>query len=245
MPPTSTLVIIGAIIVVIIIVLWYVYGGKKENLTAPISGGLVPGQSYINDKYYEACRPGYASNGTDCRGICPANTWDAGISCGRIVAPRPVVPKVCPSTHEYWGGVCYKKCPDGGRRTGPITCDYGAYGGVVTNCGNNYGLKDGDMCPAYGSQYHKTALCTCQKGGQVSAAPYSSPVGLCTQFSRPGSCYTCPSGAVDEAGLCYSPATKVGYKGVGAAFWPNCTGETSEFGAVCSKFMYPRRVVLG
>ena len=118
---------------------------------------------------------------------------------------------VCPTGTEKYGGICYTDTwtAEGGTKTAVCTVDWGTYGGVYTQCGIGiYDLNYGDPCPMVGPGYHKTAWCTCQLRGPITAGQYCQSEGgpsqcpegwdffggICTQAA-------CPSGTT-RTGIC-------------------------------------------
>lgn len=115
----------------------------------------------------------------------------------------------CAAGQDYYGGVCYNDywTAEGGTKTAICTVDYGPYGGVFTECGIGiFDLNQGDTCPAslspqLGTGWHKTAVCTCQYKGIVTASKYCQSAGI-AQTCKPGwdyygsVCYQdpCPDG---------------------------------------------------
>jgi hypothetical protein len=103
----------------------------------------------------------------------------------------------CPSGQEYYGGVCYTDywTEKGGEKTAVCTVSWGEYGGVFTECGIGiYDLNFGDECPMVGPGYHKTAVCTCQLRGVVTAAKYCEDQGIAR---------TCKEGWDYYGSVCY------------------------------------------
>ena len=197
------------------------------------------GQEYDAGLCYTPCRAGYKAVGPVCWPVCSGETTDTGVACAKKSYGRgagTAVVASCPSDRQLWGGLCYTKCPSGGTRTASATCNFGTYGGVKTNCLSSAGitaLNMGDVCHRWGSNYHKTAACTCQLGGIVTAAQWGGSV-IPT--------YGCPAGKQNDAGLCYTPCS-AGYKGVGPVCWAStCPANTTDSGVSCTKISYGRGV---
>ncbi len=174
----------------------------------------------------QVCPPGTEKQGGSCYATCRAGYTGAGSLCAR---------QACPPDREYWGGLCYKKCPAGAKRTSFCTCDFGRYGGVKTNCFSRPTIQKlplGANCPQYGSTYHKTALCTCQKGGIVtSCSLYGDGQKKGTYARGASSPMQCAPNQDNVAGLCYTKCP-FGYKGVGATCKPeNSTAQRAPMEA--------------
>ena len=91
-------------------------------------------------------------------------------------------PKCPPGTDEYVG-VCYKDVwtAEGGEKVAVCSVYWGVFDGVVTDCSIGIqNLSFGDPCPMVGEDYHKTALCTCQLRGEVTASLYCQDEGIAT-----------------------------------------------------------------
>jgi hypothetical protein len=114
----------------------------------------------------------------------------------------------CPAGKAYFEGLCYDDVwtKQGGVKTATCTVSYGTYNGVTTSCGDYYSLNQGDPCPTAGPNYHKTAICTCQNGGSVTASAY------CQNPSSPNAC---PPGTDNVDGRCIGAACPVGYTRTG------------------------------
>lgn len=100
---------------------------------------------------------------------------------------------------------CYKDVwsVSGGKKTAICTVDWGSYGGIVTKCGVGiYYLNYGDPCPMIGENYYKTAVCTCQYKGVITASQYCQSEGFPDQ---------CPTGSDLFAGRCYANSCTDGY----------------------------------
>ncbi len=86
-----------------------------------------------------SCPSGYFRTGGRCYKNCPSGYTNMGETCFRGVStkgigsmtckpnekkegPRCFKKQICPSNREYYGGLCYKKCPDGSERTAVSTC---------------------------------------------------------------------------------------------------------------------------
>ncbi len=111
----------------------------------------------------------------------------------------------CPEGQNYYGGVCYTDywTQQGGTKTAICTVDWGSYGGIETDC--FIGIQDlsiGDDCPMVGPGYHKTAICTCQLRGIVTAAKYCQSQGIAT---------TCKPGWDYYGSVCYQDPCPEGY----------------------------------
>lgn len=122
---------------------------------------------------YDKCPDGYTSDGANiCYRDCPAG-WEGTSSLTHCQKKRDYspgkVPNTCPDGYELWGGLCYKKCPAGSNRTASCTCDFGAYGGVITDCydQNIRNAEYGTEIPAYPG-WRRTAVCTRQYGGIIT-----------------------------------------------------------------------------
>jgi len=112
----------------------------------------------------------------------------------------------CAAGDAQYGGVCYVDnwTQGGGKKTAVCTVDWGSYGGVVTNCSIGIqNLNIGDECPMLGTGYHKTATCTCQLRGVVTASKYCINRGIAK---------TCKQGWDYYGGVCYADACPDGYK---------------------------------
>jgi len=112
----------------------------------------------------------------------------------------------CEPGKNYLGGLCYTDywTAEGGEKTAVCTVNYGTYGGLVTDC--FIGIQDlsiGDKCTMVGPGYHKTAVCTCQKKGIVTAAKY------CESPTIPE---TCKPGWDYYGTVCYKNACPAGSK---------------------------------
>lgn len=110
----------------------------------------------------------------------------------------------CPEGQNYYKGVCYTDVwtKEGGVKTAVCTVDWGSFGGVSTDC--YIGIQDlffGDDCPMVGPDYHKTAVCTCQLRGVVTAEKYCIDRGIAT---------TCKPGWDFYASVCYQDACPSG-----------------------------------
>ena len=111
----------------------------------------------------------------------------------------------CNQGDEYYGGVCYKDywTQEGGVKTAVCIVDWGTFGGVSTDC--FIGIQDlsiEDDCPMLGTGYHKTAICTCQFKGVVTAAKYCQDQGIAK---------TCKPGWDYFESICYQDPCPEGY----------------------------------
>ena len=139
--------------------------------------------------------------------VPPANLPNTIENCdhyGNRVAPGDY----CPAGKALFEGLCYTDVwtQQGGVKTSLCTVSYGPYGGISTSCGDFYQLNEGDPCPTAGANYHKTALCTCQLGGVVTASQY------CQNASLPVSC---PPGTDEFQGGCVGASCPEGYSRTG------------------------------
>jgi hypothetical protein len=199
--------------------------------------GCSVGKTMRGALCYDNCPAGYSSDGTNgCYQDCPT-TWDGTSSlmyCEKKREYSPAIsPDSCPEGYEFWGGTCYKKCPVNGTRTASCTCDFGAYGGVYTNCADTRitSAPYGGVVDGYPG-YRKTATCTVQKGGIITdCANFGTTVApSCrTGYTKKGLlCYancpsgkqrldsdleycssTCPAGFTDIGMSCQKPSTSV------------------------------------
>lgn len=123
----------------------------------------------------------------------------------------------CGTGKEY-GGICYEDTwstnkngtPTGGVKTAICTVKYPGDSSLFTNCGGEIqALNMGDSCSdlpdwTRGPGWYKTALCTCQYGGIVTASKYCQE----TPDKYP---IICPSGSDFYDGVCYKEACPEGY----------------------------------
>lgn len=122
---------------------------------------------------------------------------------------------ICDPGAESYGGLCYNDVwtEEGGTKTAICTVEYPQDYHLYTDC--SVGIQDlyiGDACdkatgwpPNMGLGWHKTALCTCQQGGVVTASQY------CVLSSDPTPIH-CPDGSDYFESACYSTACPSGYK---------------------------------
>ena len=139
--------------------------------------------------------------------IPPPNLPNTITNCnhyGTRVSPG----EYCPAGKALESGVCYTDVwtQQGGVKTAVCTVNYGSYGGITTSCSDYYQLYQGDPCPTAGANYHKTALCTCQLGGIVTAGQY------CQNASLP---ILCPPGTDEFQGGCIGASCPEGYTRTG------------------------------
>jgi hypothetical protein len=184
---------------------------------------------------YPKCPAEYPKGvGPACWTVCTGDTTDSGVGCIKKSYNRGIgTPRQpsCPSGYKYWGGLCYTECPGGGTRTASATCNYGSYGGIKTDCLTTspkiQNIAHGSVCPQYGNgtEYRKTALCTCQKNGIITSSNYGGSVNPT---------YTCPSGKEYKDLLCYTPC-KEGYTGSANYCWSKCPVGTTDNGVSCTK----------
>lgn len=179
-------VVLSIIIVIVVIVVIYLY-----NRTSPNDRNLVP--------------IGPTNPLTPI--IPPDNLPNTLNDCGTY-GNRVSTGNFCPAGKSYYGGVCYTDVwtDQGGVKTGVCSVDYGPYGGVSTDCGQHYYLNQGDPCLPAGSNLHKTALCSCQSGGIVTASQY------CQNASLP---ISCPPGTDTFDGGCLGASCPQGYRRTG------------------------------
>lgn len=119
----------------------------------------------------------------------------------------------CEAGAEEYGGLCYVDTwtANGGRKTAVCTVEYPGDSEVFTNCGGEIqALNIGDDCSTLpdwtrGPGWYKTAVCTCQQGGSITAAQYcvlapQQTPNVCPEGSDyfESACYTdaCPEGTV-------------------------------------------------
>ena len=135
------------------------------------------------------------------------NTITDCASYGNIIKPD----LHCPAGKALFGGFCYDDIwtVNGGTKTAICTVDYGSFRGVHTECGIGiYYLNYGAPCPMLGPGYFKTAVCSCQLGGVVTASDY------CANPSKPT---PCPVGtdflnlAAPLAPVCLGASCPTGY----------------------------------
>lgn len=158
------------------------------------------------------CPKGFRNDGAYC---FKENSYDRGVGVP--------LKGVCPKDRDHWGGLCYKACPKGSKRTASCTCDFGKYGRVYTNARAGIGkLKLGQECTPNngvdfrkignnrqiykdaGKGWHKSAAWSCQKGGIVTSC------GLYGDGKTPN--YICDKDhPIKSAGLCYKKP-KDGFK---------------------------------
>jgi hypothetical protein len=82
------------------------------------------GEFKTGARCYKSCPSGYTNTGETCfkpastRGIdsmsCKAGEFQSGVRCYDN--------DTCAADREFWGGLCYKKCPAGSTRTAVSTC---------------------------------------------------------------------------------------------------------------------------
>ena len=92
-----------------------------------------PGTEYYGGFCYKACPANYhrtavcscKKNGTGSLDITAVTT-----SCSKYGSTNKLPAKVCGAGQEYWGGLCYDKCPTSAgisaSRTAPLTCKFTA-----------------------------------------------------------------------------------------------------------------------
>jgi len=183
----STETVIALIIILIIFIaamLYWLYSDKPVPTPPPGGGG-----SSIPDTPV----PTPTGSITDCNKF------------GTLSTASPV----CREGTQIWNGTCYTDVwsQAGGTKTALCTVSYGPYNGVYTKCGIGiYDLNYGDPCPMVGPGYYKTAVCTCQLQGDITAGQYCQSQGPPTQ---------CPSGTDGIQGLCYTAPCPAGYKRTG------------------------------
>ena len=115
----------------------------------------------------------------------------------------PGGPTCRPGAVEF-EGICYvdKWTQYGGVKTAPLTVEYPGDSALFTNCGGEIqALNQGDTCSnlpdwTRGPGWFKTAVCTCQHGGIVTAAQY----GIEDVEPYPTHC---PPDADFYGGICY------------------------------------------
>src|SRR5438270_2769619 len=86
-------------------------------------------------------------------------------------------PQCSPGAQEY-GGVCYTDVwtKNNGKKTAVCTVEYPGSYSLVTDCFLGIGnLYIGDACDTLagwtaGPNYYKTAVCTCERGGPITAS---------------------------------------------------------------------------
>lgn len=180
-----TIALAIVLLVFLVALLYWLYSDKP--IPAPPSGG--GGGNAIPDTPI----PTPTGSITDCNRF------------GNLSTASPV----CREGTQIWNGTCYTDVwsQAGGQKTAICTVSYGSYGGVYTKCGIGiYDLNIGDPCPMVGPGYYKTAVCTCQLQGSITAGQYCQSQGAPTQ---------CPSGTDGIQGLCYSAPCPSGYKRTG------------------------------
>ena len=134
----------------------------------------------------------------------PANLPNTLTDCGHFGNSVPSG-TFCPAGKADFQGICYDDTwsANGGTKTSICTVDYGPFQQLYTECGIGiYDLDYGAPCTMIGPKFFKTAVCTCQQGGVVTAADY------CRNPSRPVSC---PPGTDAFGGACYGASCPTGY----------------------------------
>ena len=175
----ETILLVIIFLVIIVAVVWYVWFYEP---TQPLDDIIVPG----------APPSGSITN---------CSTYEAKV----ISIGEPGGPECKPGT-VLWDGLCYKDLwtQAGGVKTGYDRVYYGPYGGVKTKCGIGiYYLQYGAPCPMIGPDYYKTAVCTCQYKGSISASLYNQSEGLPD---------TCPVGSDAFKHKCFIAPCPSGYK---------------------------------
>lgn len=121
---------------------------------------------------------------------------------------NPGGPTCDPGASEYLG-LCYNDVwtKEGGVKTAVCTVEYNESFDTYTECGIGiYDLYIGDACDKakdwpknMGPGWHKTAACTCQRGGVVTASQYC-------QLAKENFPYNCPKGSDYFESACYTDA---------------------------------------
>lgn len=110
--------------------------------------------------------------------------------CDKYGSTNKLTAKNCPNG-DFYGGLCYRSCAAGSKRTAACTCDYGTAPEVWTDCAK---FANGP-CP---DGWFKSAACTCQRGGiETNCDKYGAigpPQEQCGPGEEPG-----------PAGFCYKP----------------------------------------
>jgi len=139
----------------------------------------------------------------------PSPAGGAITNCSMFAAQRAVrgAPNgpMCKTGTQEFGAICYTDVwtNRGGTKTAVCTVDYGPFGGVVTRCGVGIAaLNIGDPCPMIGQDYYKTAVCTCQLKGVITASQYCQSQGMPDQ---------CPPGWDFLADNCFAEACPNGF----------------------------------
>lgn len=120
---------------------------------------------------------------------------------------------ICDSGAESYGGVCYNDVwtENGGVKTAVCTVKYPGSGDLFTNCGGEIqALSMGDDCSTLpdwtrGPGWYKTAVCTCQQGGLITADQYC----VLADNQEPKNC---PEGSDYFESACYTEACPSGLK---------------------------------
>ena len=182
MGPEATVALIIVLLLFLALLFYWLYSDKP--IPTPSNGGnAIPDTPF----------PTPTGSITDCNRF------------GNLSSGSPV----CREGTQQWGGTCYTDVwsQAGGQKTAVCTVSYGSYGGVYTKCGIGiYDLNIGDPCPMVGPGYYKTAVCTCQLLGSITADQYCQSQGPPSQ---------CPTGTDGIQGLCYTAPCPAGYKRTG------------------------------
>jgi hypothetical protein len=169
---------------------------------------------------YESCKAGYKGVGPVCWSATPpaSEGWrDDGAFIHQSYA-RP----------QHWQ--IDLPTPAGAKRTAACTMDFGPYGGVYTNCSDtritNAKLGE-DLSQHFGDGYHKTALCTVQKGGVVTS---------CELYGQ-----GCEEGYEKHGSMCYEKP-KPGFHCDLVTCYKDCPPNYRDIGISCAKDSYGRGV---
>jgi len=175
--------------------------------------------------------------------------WERGLDgvCWKKSAVRSTngIPNVCPSGQVLQAGLCYTPCQSGYNLVAGVcwqTCPSGWTDGGVYCYINAQTVTAHNNCPWYDA-----CGLTLAKGCSWCNSGYTWYGCTCTSAyqSFTKSTYTvgagsvppgCPSGYVNQAGICYSPCSS-GYTGQGIVCWENCSqvsGYSTECGAMCA-----------
>ena len=82
-----------------------------------------PGFEKIGLKYFQPCKEGFKTKGSQCLGMCPEGTKDAGwLGCKKQTYQRTAKQPTCPARTEMstTKRSCYDECPYGTRGKGPF-----------------------------------------------------------------------------------------------------------------------------
>jgi hypothetical protein len=167
---------------------------------------------------YKKCREGYKGQRVECLGICPRGFTD--------LFPEPY----CAKPKPYGRGAGHSS---------KDACERSHDHGARENGCERYGLLWYPKCDPH---FHNVGCCICSPDcpsgfrdtGEFCAKPsYVRGAGKVPKG--------CSGDKVNDAGLCYHPCRE-GYKGAGPVCWAECSGETTDAGAFCTKKSYGRGV---